>query len=575
MPQTTTVIFLSTTANAIWAIKYSQHHPLEKIRLFPTDISALLYLLETNPQSISRIDTFVKPNRKLNSAIFLPLKIAQEIISTNSQLKLWVDVLRSELVKSLSHYYILHRITRRTRCHKIITSSSALHLPALRQFAQDHRLAYQIIPQTQESLYHRFIIRLSIYLEPVRWFLFHPQEVPLFLRTLLPTLPKKPRVLIFSNGLNLASYHSVIKTLTNFAPVKIITDRQNFKDRLYLGKYGLTGQELKHHNFTPSLNKSITIFTKSRLWFISSNNLKRLIKRIVAPLVMGSSAKILAKYRQAQQHIKTYKPRLLITTHDPGPSGLAFVTAAQEQKVNTLVLLHGSPSSVHYFYSNAQLIWGPLMRQWLVRDGLSVSKLKLGGYPIYSDYLNYFRHHNIKPTQPTIGIITTGDGRYEWHQAYYFLDLFKALSKLTIPLRILIRTHPMQGPSSINQLAHYFGLTITLNPPLHLEEFIAQCDIVITQNSTAALVPLIARKPTILLDPWFPFLDEGLIKESDAFLQVKHWSELPNLINQLFHDKKLARKILLRQQRFITDYCGTLNSKTGFKIAKTIQRLIT
>lgn len=574
MPQTTTIIFISTKADAIWAINYSHHHSLEKVRLFPTDIPALLHLLKINHPSINRIDTFIKQNHKLNSAIFLPLKIAQEITSINPQLKLLVDVLRSELVKSLSHYYILHQITRRTHCHKIITNPLALHLPALRQFTRDYRLDCQIIPQVQESLYRRLIHGLVIGFEPVRWFLSHSQEIPLFLRTFLPSLPQKPKVLIFSNGLNLASYHSTIKTLSRLNPVKIITDKQNFKDRLYLGKYDIKGQELDSRHLISSRQKKIILSIKSKPWFITSNSLKQLISKIIFPMITNSHARILSKYKQAQQLIKTDKPQLLITTHDPGPSGLAFVTAAQEQKVSALVLLHGSPSYVHYFYSDNQLVWGPLMRRWLIRDGLPSIKLKLGGYPIYFDYLNYFRHHRIKSTQPTIGIITTGDGRYEWHQILYFLDLFRSLRVLK-DHRILIRTHGMQHLGSINQLARHFDLKVTLNPPLHLEEFIAQCDIIITQNSTAALVPLIARKPTILLDAWFPFLDAGLIKESDAFLQVKHWGKLPALVNQLFHDKKLVRHILRKQHRFITGYCGTLNSKVGLQTAKTINNLIT
>lgn len=575
MTHASTVIFVSTQADAVWAINHRRLHPQEQIRLFPTDTPALLYLLKTIPRSINRIDTFVKPSPRIQASVKLPLKIAQNTVSTKPDLKLWIDVFRSQLVKALSHYYILHQIARQTHCRKIIVGSSSFYLPAVHQFSSDEHLTYRVIPSFPISILSRFLHHLALYFAPIHWFLNHPQELLPFLSSFLPSsFPSKAQVLIFSNGLNLSSYHSAIKALSQLVSVKVVTDQQNFKDRLYLAKYGINGQQLNaFHSFKPpSINSKIT-FTpiKSTLWFISKNSLKRLSQEIVSQTLKTTGAKILAKKHQAQRLIAQVQPQLVITTHDPGPSALAFVTAAQKQKINTLVLLHGSPSYVHYFYSDSQLIWGPLMQHWLVRDGLPLTKLKLGGYPIYFDYLNYFRHHQIRPPQPTIGIITTGDGRYEWHQALYFFDLFRALSSLT-GYRFLIRTHSMQHLQPVAQLASYFDIKVSLNPPLHLEEFVAQSDIIITQNSTAALIPLIAHKPTVLLDPWFPFLDEGVIKHIPAFFKVKNLGTLSLLIRALMSGK--LKPNLKIQDQFIHRYCGPLTATMSDKIARQIKRLV-
>ena len=102
----------------------------------------------------------------------------------------------------------------------------------------------------------------------------------------------------------------------------------------------------------------------------------------------------------------------------------------------------------------------------------------------------------------------------------------------------------------------------------------AQSDIIITQNSTAALVPLIAHKPTILLDSWFPFLDEGLIKSNPAFLKVKNISQLPKLIDVIVSGKINRQLLSKKQDRFIHQFCGPLNTQAGKNIAKQISHLI-
>ena len=467
MSQLTTLIFASSKADSIWALNYSHSHRQEKVKLFPTDVPALLHLLRTHPKVINRLDTFIKPSQKLRLAVTLPLKITQQIISIHPHLQLWVDVFRSQLVKALSHYYILHRLTTKTSCRKVIVSPVSLYLPAVRQFARDYHLTFQVIPQTPTPFSSQLQHHLSLYLEPIRWFLAHPQELSPFILSFLPApSPSRAEVLIFSNGLNLASYHTTIKALSKLVTIKIVTDKQNFKDRLYLAKYSISGQQLstRHLFKAPLINSKITLtHIKSTPWFIRQSSLRHLSQEIISQTVKASGAKILAKKQQAQHLIAQVQPKLVITTHDPGPSGLSFVTAAQTQKITTLLLLHGSPSLVHFFYSDFQLIWGSIMKRWLIQIGLPPSKLKLGGHPIYVDYKRYFNHHQSKSWPITIGILTTGDGNYEWHQPLYFWDLFCHLRSLR-HCRFLIRTHGMQHLRPVAQLARHFELKVSLTP---------------------------------------------------------------------------------------------------------------
>lgn len=576
MPQTTTLIFISSHADARWAIHYSDSHPKEKIKLFPTDIPALLYLLQTQPRLINRIDAYVKFSHRLQSNLRLPLTLAQQVITANPQRKLLVEVFRAEFTKALSHYYILYQLNRQIHCRKIVASPSSLSSLTVRQFAQDFGLDYKFIPPTHPSWPQQLQHQLISHLKPLNWFFHHPQELLLFLiHLLLRSSPTQAAVLIFSNGLNLASYHRVVRTLADRTSVKIITDKQSWLDKLYLAKYGIRGSQLSKYipNLQPNVDSQIKLKSfKSVPWFISAPSLKQLIHDTALRIIKRSSHKILLKFATAQQLIRQCQPKLVITTHDPGPSGLSFVTAAQDQGINTAVLLHGAPSHIHFFYSDYQFIWGKLMRRWLIKTGLSPRQLKLGGCPIYIDYQRYFSRHQSKPPLPTIGILTTGDGRYEWYQALYFYDLFRSLRSFSHH-RLLVRTHGMQYLSAVVQLARHFGLHVTLNPPLHLEEFVVQCDLVISQNSTAALVPLLAHKPTILVDPWFPFLDEGLIKSSPAFFKPKNVQQLVQIIKK-FSTKSPSPSYFAIQDKYINQFCGPLDTKIGDRIAQKLLKLI-
>lgn len=572
----TTLAFVANRYDVIWIKRYIKRNPQERVKIFPTHIAALYFMLKRR-QPISRIDAYVKPNPQIKSAVPLPLKISQQIIKLNPHLNLLVDVLRAELVRTLSQYYFLYKTVTATRSQKIIIGQAALHSSIASRIVQDFKIKYAIIPPSNGSRVRALLHRLFAYITPVFWFLSHPLELPTFLSSLLPapSLPKA-NIIVFSNGLNLASYHSVIKALRRKTTVQIITDRQGFKDKLYLARYGLRGQELPPdlNNQRIRLNQKINLnHLNVAPWFIPISSLRQLAYELVIQIVATSDKKILFKLKAAKKLISQYRPKLVITTHDPGPSALSFVAAAKVKGITTLVLTHGAPSDIHFFYSDYQLIWGKLMRRLLVRLDVPKHKLRLGGHPIYADYRNYFISHPRPSPSHTIGVITTGDGHYEWYQALYFLDLFRVLKQFK-RYRIIIRTHSMQNFPALNRLAHHFGLKITLNPHLHLEEFINQADIIITQNSTAALVPLIAHKPTILLDPRFPFLSEGLIKlHNSAFFKPKTPKQLIQIIKQITSGK-ITPNYFKKQDQYIREFCGPIDAKIGERVAKKLLALI-
>lgn len=580
----THIILAHTIKDAQYAINYSISHPRLKVLTFPTHLNALTYL-SFHPHLLRRLDQYIRRTSKIHRAVDLPYQIMHQTISRQPQLTIWSELIRHHLAKNLSQGYVLSQLIKRTSCRRLLVSPQSFSAAIVQQVAKFYGVPLTVL--SDSSKWWSGFSWLRQWTQ-IRFFTSHLSEFISGLTYLFKQQPHKNQfnrtILVFSQGLHLASYHSVFKLLQHLPQTRclILTPPQSISDKLYLAKYQLITKILPSFKVNTS-PPPLFIAPQIASLLFSQKQTGLFPRQLLSQLINFSLTSTLDRYSpltsqiaMATKIVDRYKPSLLITTHDPGPSALSFVLAAKSKHIPTVSLLHGTPSHVHFFYSDCQIVWGPLTRLQLIKKAkISPPRLKLGGYPIYTDYAKFFRHSPRLPQKPlTIGVITSGDGQYEWHQAYYFFDLLNTLSKLTIPFRLLVRSHPMQTLSGIRQLAANFRIALELNPPLHLEEFVSRCHIVITQNSTAALVPLIAGKPTIMIDPWFPFLDEGLIKYSSVFLKIKHWDQLPKLIDKIFLNKP-DRHFLSQQSQFITNSCGPLNDKIGEKIVSHIAKKLT
>lgn len=384
-------------------------------------------------------------------------------------------------------------------------------------------------------------------------------------------LPSKSRILVFSNGLNLASYHSVFSALSPKTSLVLLTSKQRWLDKFYLSKYQLETFPLDINAVPASDWQPIHQQILSQVKFYTAPKFKyfALIDREFRRLTMDWLPNFLKLFILARNSINQINPKLVITTHDPGPSALAFVLAAQKKRIRTLVLLNGCPSEDHFFFSDRQIVWGPLTKKYLISRGISPQRLILGGWPILFDYQQFFNHHPLRATgQINIGILASGYGHNESHQVKYFKQLLPQLAKVDNLNLITIRTHAGQI-IDIQSL-----LKLKINQPLTLEEFIAQNNIIITQNSTAALAALVACKPTIYLPADHPFHNKGSLINKPSFLTVKRLSDLPQFIRRINSDHQFLAQYHKYRQKFLIDYCGKIDAHTGQRLAKAIQRLI-
>lgn len=594
MSQPETAIIIANKFELPAALTYQKAYPQEPVKLIPADISSTL-ACQKQKLNFTPLFEFFKAPSTPRGLYRLPYKLTRKFLAQpriKSQLKLGdldltlplAEMLRFDLVYSLEKYYLLHQLHRQLQFTKLIATTSLFSSQILQTFSHHYQINWQNL-NTKRGLTHKWQNLLQL-LKNHSILLRQP-------RLLLPGLKKssvsRQSVLVFSNGLNLASYHSVIKSLEKFIPVNLFTSHQTPLDRFFLNQYHLATCPINFHQ--PAIARRSKVLSRQIIKLQSNfkpqlpalpqnlpvkvSIIRHLLVRRTQKLI-GTWLKNFFRYYAAASYLmENTQPRLVITTHDPGPSGLAFTLAAKEKNLPTAILLHGSPSEIHFFFADKQVIWGPRMKQLLTKHGVKSQKLLLGGHPIYYDYLKYFRRRHSFTRPPfTLGILTSGFGRNEINQVEFFIRLFPELAKVKTIQKIIIRTHATQQLDGLKDLAQKYRLNIIFNPSLLLEEFIAQSDLVITQDSTAALVPLIAQKPTIALPTWMPFTDRGFVLNSDAFLKPKPNQSLSQLINKILQDKALVKTNGQQQQHFLRQYCGPIDAKIGERVAKKLLTLI-
>lgn len=423
--------------------------------------------------------------------------------------------------------------------------------------------------------------KLQFTFELVQLFFYHPLVVcRWFLHLLLPpsfsTTPAD--ILLFSNGLHLGSYSELIQALHQSHPVRVVTDRQSPLDAFYLSQYHLFPQAVTFrpgaldHQLLSVLDRQLNRLrltlppqTKLPSW-ITRRKLTALLTVCVRELRTKFLPSFLAKYALASDIIAQTQPQLLITTHDPGPTAMAFVTAAKKQGIPTLILLHGIPSEGWYFFSDYQLVWGSYTKKFIASQRIAAKKLISGGQPIFYTYQQYFRHHPPSPNahRPVVGIILSGYGANQPHQLNYVHSLTQQLFKLKPQPKVIVRAHPGQYVDAIAPAHLDLGRTI--------EEFISHCHVVISQTSTAALIAAISKRPLIYFPAFHPLIPQGVMWRHRAFASVTSAGQAVKIVQQLIDQPSYRVEYLKKQRQQVKNFTGPIHKRIGQTLAQKITR---
>jgi len=522
------------------------------------------------------------------------IKQALTVKGTNYTAAL-IEILRSRVTNHLRDFFML----RKTKCNTL-TIGKAFPQEITSLIKDDLGIKTRQLPVKYGARINQDIFSKKItLLISQQYFLLHllltdPISVLKAIRAKVTSPPKKLNkadILIFSNGLHLASYHSAIRQLARKYTVTVITDKQSLEDAFHLAQYSLKTAEANftanqknrelvkiHQQVVNQLQdalkkKSVKLRVRAR--WIKPQTVKKLIEQILVDKVNRWLPTFLTKHLTAQQILESTRPKLLITTHDPGPSALAFVLPAKKRKISTLLLLHGSPSKDLFFFSDKQIIWGKTIKRFLVNHGNKAHRLILGGQPIFYDYKLFLQKHKNKTSNKiNLAILTSGYGHNEVNQVEYFLKLFPELSQINQSLQISIRTHAQQYIDGLKQLARNHGLSVKINPAQLLEEFIGSSNIIITQNSTAGLLGPIGNKPTIYLSADHSLQNKGSLISSRALFYARSAPEAKTLIEKIISNRSWRDNQLKRKKKYLLEYTGPISKTIGQETAQKIIELI-
>lgn len=581
-----TLIIATGKYEANLAIKHFQLGKKQPVLVAADLISAQVFTANQFPfQHLSQLIKF-RPLSKLANlpyrlvTVWFKVPVVKAAFTVNSinYAPAFTEVLLHKILTSLIEFFNLLSACHRTQARRLIIGSAFSPL-TINLVKSQLKLKVNYFPQNQLLILNRLQRSFKFWIEIIGLLIRHASITVRLLVNFFssPTSLTSADILIFSNGLHLASYYSLVTALSKLKPTVALTDKQTLLDKFYLAQYKLNPPIIKfpRYSATSRIHAQLLHQTQS-LWKLPPRQShESILTHHLRSLINSWFPAFLDKFHTASTLLIQLKPRLLITTHDPGPTPMAFILAAQKIKIKTLVLLHGPSSENHYFFSDYQLIWGPLVKKFLVDQGIKLKRLIPGGQPIFADYQRFFANHEPAPHPFTIGILTSGYGSNEVHQVDYFRKLIPALSQLTPQPCLVVRTHPEQYIDGLTDFARESGLSLSLNPPQTVEEFIASCHVIISQSSTATLIAGLSKKPVIFFPAFHPLINQGSLWYNRMFFPVAHAKQATQVINQFVHyPSTYYRSKLHHQHRLLTQVCGPLDHRLGQRLAKTIQQLI-
>jgi len=286
----------------------------------------------------------------------------------------------------------------------------------------------------------------------------------------------------------------------------------------------------------------------------------------------------------AQEVIRSSRPKLVITTHDPGPSALPFVFLAKRKHIPTLVLLHGF-HDVHFgadHKSDYMALWGKLVQNRFEKILHKPRKtLFTVGFPHLDEIFQKkqaFWQRNLgqfKPRNPVkIGFLCTLYPPNTFILTKYFHEVMEKFKQLPFPIEVWIRTHSGQIVHELRSLGDHYGVKTMINPKTTLNEFLESTDVIVSWDTTAILWPMLFGKPLFYMSPWWAEANIPANKYQAAWT-VKNAAELVKGLDYLVHHPEAVTKLHPGQRQFLNDALGVIDGTSGEKLANLIEHLLT
>lgn len=614
------VIFVNTADDAFWAVNYKNKQLEKKILIVTLNAQAQkqLDLLGQEPYDYFNNPIFVKNfyYKSRQKFVFDAHKAFLKIypfftkvkILHSPFLELLKNILETEFTTIFFEYYYLQELQKKYKPnHYFIPKNSDYSLGGwntqtftLAGLSKQYFLHPKNISEYDSSgnnLIKRFLANVNNYFILVKTHIsnskFFLQNA--FYRQFNKSTPqgklKKSDIVLFSSGYNLYYYKNVLPKLCKKAKVTILTGEQSFKDQLLLNKSKISFHSLKSlltKDSGQDINRKISElreFIKVTLNELRQTHPFRDYQKSLAQALYSTLEKscyfYLKKYVQqvflAEKAIYLTNPKLVLTTHDPAPSALPFVFAAQHKKKRAAVLLHGWHDIIigENYISQYALVWGIYIKKWFIKTfSKSPKEILVTGFP-YLDIIqkNTTLDARLKKRSYIFGLLLTLYTPNTYAQNRFFEQLLGEAYKNNFKGEFHLRVHAGQRVENISYFKKKYGIKILISPAKSLESFVCQSDIILSWDTTAMFVPMMYRKPLLYTTPLW---GEGItpIKKYGAACIPQKAADVFEFIKKIEQDSNILRKQQSGQKKFLKEVVGYTGSSSSEKVANEIIKLI-
>ncbi len=407
--------------------------------------------------------------------------------------------------------------------------------------------------------------------------------------------------LLFSAGFNLYYYHTFLKKIYKNSlslSACVVTGKQSLEDELLLYENDIDFISLEsfwNSSLKEKVLKEVQKINKkklklyeltSRIHDINSlpTPLKRAILFKINSLLTTSSYKFVKQAALAQSAVKATSPRLVVTTHDPGPTASTFVGISKKLAIPSLVFIHAWQDSALGMNHQSKYIaaWGKETANWYKRfPGKNFTSVFSTGFPFFDNLIIKNKAFWQKKQPPKsfhhplrIGLLLTlyPEGSYIWTK--FIHSLFGELGKKYGEYIVSVRLHQGQSLRGIQLIAKLYNISVLIDKKNTLEEFIYSNDVIISWDTTAFLWAMLFGKPLFCTTPfWGPGLSP--VTKYKAAWEPMDEKGVIKKIEEMIKNPVLIEKLRNGQRKFLEEVIGKLDGNSSERLSNLVKKLST
>jgi hypothetical protein len=292
----------------------------------------------------------------------------------------------------------------------------------------------------------------------------------------------------------------------------------------------------------------------------------------------------------AEHFMKRHGPALVVSADDADQQCRAFLMAARQSSIPTLVIQQGFTSSWYpdwrFFCADAVAAIGPTSLTILHEQGVPLERITVTGHPGFDRLV---RRDDPVIERMRLKLGATGHQRLVLFasQPYYVgafrspairRDMIRAVVDAAAALpqvRLVIKPHPRDDVAELKAAARKSPGVSVVDKDWDISDLIQACDVMITFFSQSALQALYAGKPVISVR--FPdSYDASLYQESGATWVARSTEEIIGHLRVLTGESgtEALRVKEEARQRFVRQWAHVPDGRATDRVIEMIQGML-